>query len=537
MWKPVGLDNLLKEHGLVSIKTGLALLVWIFLIGVSVALVMKMAPNSWVSANLDDHAIRMFFLFYPPLIIGGLLLFWFGFEWGFIPVFIASFAIAFSASMPVQWALLFGFSFILGLGIYALAYYCVPLRTDLRDLKSFAFFTVVSLVAAMASSLGSFVWSLQQGLSTIHAVKIWNGWWTGGFFQSLLIIAPLLMLFTPTVLRVRNKLLGEVNKPEVTMSWIYGSIGSVITVISSFVIGGKILGTRGIRESVKQGQNIDIAHILQATESFQVIFWISLGIILIVGLTGIYLVSTWNQSLQEEVDGKTRMLRKRERELEEAVQEKDLLLKEIHGRVNNNLSIILAIFELQLKKAGDESLTETLKNSKFRIRSLSLIHELMSQSGTFKTINLKSYVSKLSNRLEYDYRFVKTDTELVISADDYSMSIERAVSVCMILSEVISRVYEQVYSQMKSGRISIDLYRDHFNYYMAVRAKGDFPPEVFKWSDKNNIGVKLIRSLSKQIGAEVLLDDYQNSIAIHFPLKEGSSEVSRFDSTSEYEVA
>lgn len=98
-----------------------------------------MLPGSWVSTGVEVEAIQSFFLFYPPLIIGILLLFWVGFERAFIPVFLSSFVIAFSAEMQVYWALLFAFSFVLGLGIYALAYYCVPVRIDLRDIKSIAF--------------------------------------------------------------------------------------------------------------------------------------------------------------------------------------------------------------------------------------------------------------------------------------------------------------------------------------------------------------------------------------------------------------
>lgn len=518
-WQPVSLDWLLTKYGIGNYKTLVVIGIWIGLIGLSVFSVMKMAPGSWVASELDNNAILLFFLFYPPLLIGSLLLFWFGFEWGFIPVFIASFAIAFSASMPVQWALLFAFSFVLGLGIYALAYYSVPAGTDLRSIKSFAFFTVVSLIAAMASSLGSFVWSLEQGLSPSQSIIIWNGWWTGAFFQSMLILGPLLILFTPYALYFRNKIFEPEVRKTVTLKWIYSAIASVVVVVSLFVIGGKTLGTRGIKEALAENQALYAEKILQSAESFQVIFWISLGIILVVGLTGVYLVSVWNLTLQEEVDEKTGMLKKRESELELAVKDRDLLLNEIHGRVKNNLSIIMALFELQLKRTGEESLSGILKNSRFRVRALSLIHELMSQSGTFKNLNLKSYVSKLSNRIEQDYREMKTDTEILISAEDLILDIERAVPVCMVLNEVVSRIYEQTYAHVNNGRINVDLYSDFVNSYIVVRTTGDFPPELFKWSDKGDLGVKLIHSLSRQIKGEVFIDDYRNSIAIHYPLE------------------
>lgn len=516
-WRPIGLDQVLSYVGIRDFRTWIILISWIIIIGVSIYSVLFMLPQSWVSSSADITDIQMFFLFYPPLILGTLLLFWLGFEWGFIPVFLSSFVIAFSANMPVYWALLFAFSFILGLGIYALAYYCVPARIDLRSLKSVTFFIVVSLIAAMASSLGSFVWSLQQGITPAFTVKIWNGWWTGAFFQSLLILGPILALLTPKVIQLREKYLISAPKNVVTLGWIYSAIGSVVVVISLFVIGGRVLGTQSINQAIAQSDYLFAERVLQATESYQLIFWISLGIILTVGLSGIYIVSSWNQLLKEEVDEKTSALLIRESELEQAVSEKNLLLHEIHGRVKNNLSIVLALFELQLKRTGDETLVDTIRDSKSRIRSISLIHELMSQAGTFKTLNLNAYVIKLSNRLNQDYRNLKNGTEVNVNSEDLILDIERAVPVCMVINEVISRVFDKSYSAEKTSTVSIDLYTDKKAFYVVVRENGNFPESTFEWNNSNDLGIRLIRSLTKQIKGELLVDDKKNSLAIIFP--------------------
>ncbi len=516
-WQPVGLDDVLNFIGLKDLRTIVVLLSWMILIGVSIYSVLVMLPQSWVSANVDIVNIQRFFLFYPPLIIGTLLLFWLGFEWGFIPVFLSSFVIAFSANMPVYWALLFAFSFVLGLGIYALAYNCVPARIDLRDLKSVAIFVIVSLIAAMASSLGSFVWSLQQGISPAFTVKIWNGWWTGAFFQSILILAPILFLLTPKVIELRNKFLIPAPKHNVTIGWVYSAIASVVVVVSLFVIGGRVLGNQSINQALVNTDFMLAERVIQATESYELIFWISLGIILTVGLSGIYLVSSWNQILQTEVDEKTFALQTREKQLEEAVSEKDLLLQEIHGRVKNNLSIILALFELQLKRTGDDHLVDTIRDSKSRIRSISLIHELMSQAGTFRTLNLNSYVIKLSNRLNQDYRHAKNGTEINVNSEDLILDVERAVPVCMVINEVMSRVFEKSYQNNKTSTVNIDLYTDQKVFYVVVRESGNFPEIAFDWNHNEDLGIKLIRSLTKQIKGELLVDDRKNSLAIIFP--------------------
>jgi hypothetical protein len=108
--------------------------------------VLWISPAEFLLFEKGQASINQFFLFYPPLILGTRLLFWVGFEWGFIPLFLSGFFITFSASVTYYWGLLFGIAFVLGLGIYALAYYCVPFDPGLRDLKSFAFFTVVSFL-------------------------------------------------------------------------------------------------------------------------------------------------------------------------------------------------------------------------------------------------------------------------------------------------------------------------------------------------------------------------------------------------------
>ncbi|PWN06792.1 sensor histidine kinase [Rhodohalobacter mucosus] len=528
-WRPTGLDELLNRYGFANYRTVMILLGWVLMIGASIYSVLLMLPGSWVSEGIETNAIQTFFLIYPPLIIGILLVFWMGFEWGFIPVFLSSFVIAFSAEMQVYWALLFAFSFILGLGIYALAYYCVRVRIDLRDIKSIAFFTVVSLIAAMASSLGSFIWSFEQGLDPVMTVKIWNGWWTGAFLQSMLIIGPIMMIFSPKISRIKNSVFEDSPRKEVTLGWVYSAIGSVVVVVSLFVIGGRFLGSESISQAVAQSDPTLVLKVMQATESYQLIFWISLGIILMVGFTGIYIVSSWNRMLQREVNEKTTDLQLREKELEQSLKERGVLLNEIHGRVRNNLSIILALFELQLKRTGDEALVETLRDSKSRIRSISLIHEVMSHSGMYRTINLKSYVIRLTNRLNQDYRHVKSDSDITVHPEDLILDIERAVPVCMIINEVISRVFEKTYGNPESSAISIDLYTDDLAFYVVVRENGNFGPSHFDWSSTVDLGNKLIRSLTKQIKGELLVDDSKNSIAVVFPNLVSQSPQKSFD--------
>jgi hypothetical protein len=204
-WLPLPLDYLLEEYKSTSTKVLTLLALWVFIIGISIVSVILISPTEFLLFEENQTTVNQFFLFYPPLILGTLLLFWLGFEWGFIPLFLSGFFITFSASITYYWGLLFGIAFVLGLAIYGLAYYCLPFDPALGDFKNIAFFVVVSFFAAIASSLGSFVWSDFFGLSAYETITLWKGWWTGMFLQSVFIIGPVLYLFTPFVNRFRKR--------------------------------------------------------------------------------------------------------------------------------------------------------------------------------------------------------------------------------------------------------------------------------------------------------------------------------------------
>lgn len=532
-WVPLPLEDVLRKYGFSNLKGILLISLWLIITGLSIFSLIIMTPESWVSANFNDSGIRSFFIFYPPLIAGVLLLFWLGFEWGFVPIFLSSFIMALTASMGVAWALLFAISFVFGLAIYALAYHCVEIGIEMRSVKQVAFFVFVSLVAAMTSSLGSFVWSFSLGLSPFESFQVWNGWWSGTFFQSVLIVGPALAMFTPTVIRYRRKWYELQKPPKVTLRWIYWAITCVVAAVSLFIVGGKILGGQGL-EYALTGINAEISNsVMLATESFHIIFWLSLGITVLAGFSGIYLISAWNKSLQSEVNLKTRLLSEREKELKSSLKSRDLLLHEMHGKVKNNLSIIIALFELQLKGSGDKELTETLKHSKSRIRSISLIYEQLYQNNTAENVNLKSYLTKLINRLELDYNYRNSSSEITIKADEIKLQLESAVPVCMILNEVLNKLYKLTENhQSTKNKVELNLSSDDINFYFIVTDDGKMIQELQSWYQTPDIGVRLIRALNKQVEGEVIFDQYQNRIAILFPKK--NQYLGQIDSNSNF---
>jgi len=510
-WTPFTIDHLLTNHGLVRGKTFILLIVWIMTIAVSILSVIYMTPDSWVAGNLDRSAIYSFFMLYPPLIIGTLLLFWLGFEWGFIPVFLATFVIAFASEMPFYWAMLFGIAFVLGLGIYALSYYCVPVDKSLRSLKSFTFFVVVSTIAAIASSLGSFIWSFVHDLTVTQTMILWRGWWTGVLLQTIFVIAPLLFLLTPHVEKLKQKWFEEPAPNIVTLNWIYGAILSVTLVLGLFIIGANSLGMQIVDNLGSVLTSPSSERVLHATESFQVITWISMGLVLVLGLGGIYLVGTWNKNLKEEVEIKTNELQRSENELKKTLEEKELLLGGIHDRMRNNLTIILALLELQVKNAGQRELDEVLRDSHSRLRSLALVHETMFQSKSVDALNMKMYTIKLANRLHQSHKHRHKEIETTINSDEIFIDIDRAMPFAMVLNELLVNAYLHAFDENVKGVIQVGFEMDGKNYIIEVKDNGKGLPENLEQLEKKHLGLKLVKMLVKQMRGSFEITDTERS--------------------------
>lgn len=519
-WLPLPLDYLLAKYEVTSPRVVGLLGLWILVITLSIGSVLWISPSEFLLLDQGQNTINQFFLFYPPLILGTLLLFWIGFEWGFIPLFLSGFVITFSASVTYYWGLLFGIAFVLGLGIYALAYYCLPFDPALRDFKSVVFFIVVSFFAAIASSLGSFVWSDFFNLNPFQTITLWKGWWTGMFLQSVLIVGPILYLLTPSIAAARRQAFPDSPRPNVTLGWIYGAIGSVALVLLLFIIGAKVLGTESLYQQINVLEAGISKKLVQSNESLQIISWISIGLVLVLGSGSIYLVGTWNSNLQEQVERKTEQLVWSQNKLVEALDERDLLLDTIHDRVRNNLTMVLALLELQLKGEAEKSNEEILKDSHSRIRSMALIHETMVQAESFENVNLKNFAIKLSNRLQKSFENSQQNIEVSMNAEEIEVHIDRAVPVAMILNELMVNAFMHGFVALTKGVVFVSLEKKGDQMRLEVRDNGHPLPQGFESASQNTLGYKLIRTLVKQLQGEFEVLDRENpTIEVQVPLE------------------
>lgn len=186
-----------------------------------------------------------------------------------------------------------------------------------------------------------------------------------------------------------------------------------------------------------------------------------------------------------------------------ALKEKEVLLKEIHHRVKNNLAVIASLFSLQSNLLQDESMKAILRESQDRVRSMALVHETL-YSHNLATVDFAEYVTSLSTQLIGSYSLTADQVRLETSLEPILLSIDMAVPCGLILNELITNALKHGMTPGQQGTLQIGLrHSGPGRIELEVRDDGRGLPADFTLSGGTSLGKRLIRSLTKQIDGTV----------------------------------
>ena len=188
---------------------------------------------------------------------------------------------------------------------------------------------------------------------------------------------------------------------------------------------------------------------------------------------------------------------------EKTSKEREILLKEVHHRVKNNLQVISSILELQSLKNKDEKLTEVLQMAQHRIQAMSLIHQqLYRDSNNLNDVHFKEYVETLIAHIKASNTHVLSTIRFTVEALDYKFQISTAVTLGLIVNELITNAYKHAFVNKKNGNIFIGLTKiDTHQFCLIVKDNGiGFEEDLDKM---DSLGLKLVRLLSKQLGGKM----------------------------------
>ncbi len=205
--------------------------------------------------------------------------------------------------------------------------------------------------------------------------------------------------------------------------------------------------------------------------------------------------------------------------LESSLSEKTLLLKEIHHRVKNNLQIIASLLNLQMSSIKDPAMLEVFKESQNRIRSMALIHEkLYSSRDGFAKINLRGYIDDLINYLFRTYKLSSAKVKLNIEVPEIIINLDSAVSIGLILSELITNSIKYALNDKGEGILSVK-YQDT-NGRGTILSVSDTGKGISNKEEetKDTLGMVIISSLIEQLkGTYEIISDQGTEVRIHFP--------------------
>lgn len=202
-----------------------------------------------------------------------------------------------------------------------------------------------------------------------------------------------------------------------------------------------------------------------------------------------------------------------ENEVKKSLKEKELLLKEIHHRVKNNLQIIYSLHELQEIFVKDEntSMITFLRESKNRILSMAMIHEMLYQSKDLSSINFVDYIKNLVGNLFHIYGLNQNITT-IFDLEDFYPNIETSIPLGLIINELVSNSIKYAFPNNEPGEISISLNSYDKGFQLIISDNGiGLPEEVDFKNREQSLGLNLVTSLTQQLDGTIDLDRSQGT--------------------------
>jgi len=234
----------------------------------------------------------------------------------------------------------------------------------------------------------------------------------------------------------------------------------------------------------------------------------------------------YSRNLEQLVDERTSKLEEevsksilQQKALENSLVEKELLIKEVHHRVKNNMQVISSLLSIQAEGAGDEVYSSLLNESQQRIKSMALIHETLYQSKDLLKIDFQEYIESLTNSLSRSYTVPGVSVFVDVNVENVVLDLETAVPCGLIINELVSNSLKHAFhDKEETGIIDIDFVSTDGSYDLRVADNGVGLPSDFDLKRNTSMGLEIITILIDQLeGTLSAYDDDGAVFQIQFP--------------------
>ena len=209
-----------------------------------------------------------------------------------------------------------------------------------------------------------------------------------------------------------------------------------------------------------------------------------------------------------------------EEHLKASLKEKEVLLREIHHRVKNNLQVISSLLRLQSRTIKDDAICRVFKESQDRVKTMAIIHEKLYQSTNLAGIDFAGYIRDLTANLYRSYGVSQETISLRIQAQNVFLGINMAIPCGLIINELVSNCLKHAFPGGERGEIYIDLSSDPDQIILTVGDNGGAFPKGLDFRNTESLGLQLVLSLIEQLeGAIELHSDGKTEFRIAFPAR------------------
>ncbi|MBS3819439.1 MEDS domain-containing protein [bacterium] len=210
--------------------------------------------------------------------------------------------------------------------------------------------------------------------------------------------------------------------------------------------------------------------------------------------------------------------KKAEEQIQKNLKEKEVLLREIHHRVKNNMQVISSLLNIQSSRTEDKKAQEALKATQKRVYSMALIHDRLYKSEDLASVDFSQYIKQISNHLLSYYRGKMGKVTIRKDIKNVFIDINKAVPLGLIVNELVSNSLKHAFPDEREGEIRIKFHKKDSGYELQISDNGVGLPEDLDLRKATSMGMQLVSSLVDQIEGEIELSRKpQTSFKITFP--------------------
>ncbi len=184
--------------------------------------------------------------------------------------------------------------------------------------------------------------------------------------------------------------------------------------------------------------------------------------------------------------------------LRAALAEKEVLLKEIHHRVKNNLQIVSGLLQLQAQNVTDLPIVNALRESQNRVEAMSLIHKKLYTSRDLGQVDVADYIHSLASSLLTTYQISPSMVELQVNVEPVILSLDQAIPCGLIINELVSNALKYAFPNSQPGKIYISLSQMGDELVLTIRDNGVGLPENIDWQGHQSLGLSLVHALATE---------------------------------------